>query len=232
MASTRGERLRTARKRRFRSARAAALAMGIPVPTYGSHERAQLPGGRDYGPEEARRYARRFGVTPEWLLTGRHQDWVEDPFEDPFDIPFPPEQFEEPRTRALLVLGYVGAAWHGHYYDLSQGVIDEIDAPDSKVDATSVIELRDHGLGHYFDRWTVYFDEIREPVTPDLHGFICIAELASGQLVIGHLQPGQTEGRYDLRSDFGQSFMDVSVRWAARITIMVPPKSASTRRHL
>ena len=45
--------------------------MGIPVSTYGAHERAQSPGGRDYGPEDAKKYARRFGVTPEWLLTGR-----------------------------------------------------------------------------------------------------------------------------------------------------------------
>jgi hypothetical protein len=40
--------------------------MGIPIFTYGSH--AHLPGGRDFGPDEAKRYARRLGVTPEWLL--------------------------------------------------------------------------------------------------------------------------------------------------------------------
>ena len=71
MATTRGERLRIAREKRFKSARLAGKAMGIPVSTYGAHERAQSPGGRDYGPEDAKKYARRFGVTPEWLLTGR-----------------------------------------------------------------------------------------------------------------------------------------------------------------
>jgi len=35
-----------------------------------SHERVQLLGGRDVGPDGAKRYARRFGVTPEWLLRG------------------------------------------------------------------------------------------------------------------------------------------------------------------
>ena len=39
--TTRGERLRLARKQRFRSARAAAMAMGIPVSTYAAHERAE-----------------------------------------------------------------------------------------------------------------------------------------------------------------------------------------------
>ena len=71
MATTRGDRLRMAREKRFKSARLAAKAIGVAVSTYGAHERAQSPGGRDYGPEDAKKYARRFGVTPEWLLTGR-----------------------------------------------------------------------------------------------------------------------------------------------------------------
>ena len=67
---TRGERLRAARLKYFRSARLAAIALRMPVSTYGAHERAQARGGRDYGPEEATRFGRRFGVMPEWLLTG------------------------------------------------------------------------------------------------------------------------------------------------------------------
>jgi transcriptional regulator with XRE-family HTH domain len=70
MMNTRGERLRAARRRRFRSARGAALALGFPISTYGSHERAELPGGRDYGPEEGKEYGRHFGVSPEWLVMG------------------------------------------------------------------------------------------------------------------------------------------------------------------
>ena len=71
MATTRGARLRSAREKYFKSARIAAKALGIAVSTYGAHERAEAPGGRDYGPDEAKRYGRRFRVTPEWLLTGR-----------------------------------------------------------------------------------------------------------------------------------------------------------------
>lgn len=71
MKTTRGERLRTARiAAGFRSARAAAQALDVAVSTYGAHEKAEQPGARDYGPDEARRYARRFRVTPEFLLTG------------------------------------------------------------------------------------------------------------------------------------------------------------------
>ena len=68
----------------------------MPVSTYGAHERAESPGGRDYGPDEAKRYARRFGVTPEWLLTGREPCGPGDP--------------NEPPAPKIRVLGYVGAA--------------------------------------------------------------------------------------------------------------------------
>src|SRR4029453_8750315 len=71
MGTTRGERLRIAREKHFKSARRAGKAMGIPVSTYGAHERAEAPGGRDYGPDEAKKYGRRFKVAPEWLLPGR-----------------------------------------------------------------------------------------------------------------------------------------------------------------
>ena len=84
-----------AREKRFKSARLAGKAMGIPVSTYGAHERAQSPGGRDYGPEDAKKYARRFGVTPEWLLTGRE--------------PFPTGADEAPPAPKVPVVGYVGA---------------------------------------------------------------------------------------------------------------------------
>lgn len=69
-ANTRGERLKASRAKFFKSASAAAVALGVPLATYGAHERAETPGGRDFGPDEAKNYARRFGVSPEWLLLG------------------------------------------------------------------------------------------------------------------------------------------------------------------
>jgi transcriptional regulator with XRE-family HTH domain len=74
MATNRGQRLRTVRLRHFNSARAAAKALGLPVSSYGAHERAQLPGGRDFNPEDATRYAEFFNTSAEWLLLGRTSD--------------------------------------------------------------------------------------------------------------------------------------------------------------
>src|SRR5438105_12029644 len=110
---TRGERLRYARDRYFKSARLAAKAMGIAVSTYGAHERAEDPGGRDFGPDEAKFYARRFGVTPEWLLTGRWQR----PDGKPMTID-EPDKATVPLK--VPIVGYVGSGSKVNFYDVAQ----------------------------------------------------------------------------------------------------------------
>ena len=67
---TPGERLRHAREQRgFKTAKDAALDMGVAIATYTSHEKAArfLPARR------ASQYAQHFHVSPEWLLYGRQQ---------------------------------------------------------------------------------------------------------------------------------------------------------------
>lgn len=62
-----GERLRRARAAAgFKTAAAAAAALGIKTPTYTSHEN----GTRDFGDADAARYSRAFGVAVEWLVFG------------------------------------------------------------------------------------------------------------------------------------------------------------------
>ena len=69
---TRGERLAWAREQAgYKSKSEAARALQIPIPTYNSHERAEEPGGRDFDPEQAEAYARKFRVALGWLLTGK-----------------------------------------------------------------------------------------------------------------------------------------------------------------
>ena len=61
------ERLKQARiDAGFRFASHAADSLGVKRPTYVHHEN----GTRDFGADEARQYARRFKVSPEWLLYG------------------------------------------------------------------------------------------------------------------------------------------------------------------
>lgn len=104
---TKGKRLRWARSEAgFRSGRAAAMALDIPVATYNSHERAGEPGAREYDEEDAARYGRRFKVSPSWLLFGEGR---------------------ATRSTAVDIVGFVGLGdeirW-GEEGDMSLGVIE------------------------------------------------------------------------------------------------------------
>lgn len=65
---TRGDRLKQARRDAgYKSAAEAARALGIPYPTFASHEN----GSRKFEADEASVYARKFKVETDWLLYGR-----------------------------------------------------------------------------------------------------------------------------------------------------------------
>jgi hypothetical protein len=208
MASTRGTRLRDAREKRFKSARIAAKALGMAISTYGAHERAEDPGGRDYGPDEAKRYARRFGVTPEWLLTGR---W------GPDEVPEPPPEPEVPR---VLVVGYVGAGAEAHFYAVAQGDLDDVERPRDATENTVAVEIRGDSLGPFFNRWLVFYDDVRRPVTPDLIGELCVVGLRDGRVLIKQVQRARIEGQFNLLSATEKPIQDVDIDWAAKVNSM------------
>jgi hypothetical protein len=203
MATTRGERLRIAREKRFKSARAAGKALGIPVSTYGAHERAESPGGRDYGPDEAKRYGRRFRVTPEWLLTGRE--------------PFPSGGSDELSHPKARVAGYVGAGAEAHFYEVDQGDLDEVDPPQGSTEATVAVEIRGDSLGSFFNRWLVFYDDVRRSVTPDLVGELCVVGLEDGRILVKQVQRGRAEGLFNLLSSTEKPILDVAIEWAAKV---------------
>jgi phage repressor protein C with HTH and peptisase S24 domain len=213
MATTRGERLRSAREKHFRSARIAAKALGIAVSTYGAHERAEAPGGRDYGPDEAKRYGRRFRVTPEWLLTGRKIL--------PTDGNPEPEPDEPPEPK-VPVAGYVGAGAETHFYAVAQGGLDEIDAPDGSTPDTVAVEIRGDSLGTFFDRWLVFYDDVRREVTPDLLGKLCVVGLDDGRVLIKKIQRSRSQGLFNLVSQTEAPILDVAIEWAAKVKSMMP----------
>lgn len=62
----RAGRLKRAREAHYETATAAAIAIGVPVGTYAGHEN----GHRDFGADAAELYARRFRVSPAWLMFG------------------------------------------------------------------------------------------------------------------------------------------------------------------
>lgn len=206
MESTRGRRLRAEREKHFGSAAAFAKAIGVPVSTYNAHERAE-EGGRDYKPKTAQKYARRLQVSAEWLLTGRGSDIAEQPQDD--------------APHVVRVVGYVGAGSAVHFYEVEQENLDEVQAPEGVGVTTVAVEIKGDSLGSMFDRWLVFYDDLRVPVTDDMIGKLCVVGLADGCVLIKKLVP-TGDGLFRLLAERGPPIEDAAVSWAAKIKSMAP----------
>lgn len=132
------------------------------------------------------------------------------------------EESEESEVeRAIRVVGYVGAGAEAHFYAVAQGDLDQVTAPDGSTPNTVAVEIRGDSLGSLFDRWLVFYDDVRSPVTPDLIGKLCIVGLPDDRILIKKLRRAR-EGRYDLLSEREPPILAAAVDWAAKVKIMVP----------
>lgn len=189
-------RLRRARENAgFDSATAAARRFGWTVSTYSSHENGQTP----VPVKAAERYAKAFKVSPAWILTGE----------------------ATPAKRTVPLVGYVAAGAVAHYFG-DQGQLDEVEAPDGSTEDTVAVEIRGDSLGSIFDRWLVFYDEVRSPITSDLLGKLCVVGLADGRIMVKKVQKSKTPGFYHLLSNTEEPILDAVVEWAARVKNMVP----------
>lgn len=200
------ERLQKARAEAgYAEATAAAAAMGVTPSTYMGHEN----GHRGFG-RSARRYAEFFHVSLEWLLTGKGAARrAKTPTND------------RPQPTVPLV-GYVGAGAATTFFPQDNGHLDDVPAPDGSSDATVAVEIRGNSLGSFFDRWIVYYDDVRRPVTSDLINKLCVVGLDDGRILIKKIQRGKTRGYHHLLSQTEDPIFDVVIEWAARVKSMVP----------
>ncbi len=210
MSDTRGQRLRFARRKRFASARAAALALGLPISTYGAHERAELPGARDYGPAEAQRYAEFFGVTAEWLLIGHG-------VEDAAAVAAPRRKTSQIKP----IIGYVGKGAQAYFFAVSPKNFEWVALPKVATADTVALEIRGKSMGSHLDRWLVLYDDTRKPPTADLIGVLCVAALKDGRVLIKKLQQGGAEGSFDLISQAADPIRDAGILWAANVKAII-----------
>lgn len=198
------DRLRAAREAAgFETATAAADAMGVPAPTYLAHEN----GSRGFPASRARSYASTFGTSAEWLLYG--------------GAPEPPRGRKRRQPQIKLV-GYVAAGSEAHYYALADDPNEWVDAPDDATDKTVAAEIRGTSLGPAFDRWLVYYDDVRSPVTADLHGQLCVVGTGD-QVLVKIIRPAGAPNRFHLISNGTEEpLFDREVTWAARVKSMKP----------
>jgi hypothetical protein len=201
---------------RFRSSRLAAAAIGVRTSTYNAHERAGLPGGRNFDLDQAIYYAKCFATTPEWLLSGEGAKPAKRQAASPRGTP-------APQGLKVPVIGYVGAGAATHLYAVAQGDLDEVDAPAGARDATVAVEIRGDSLGPFFNRWLVFFEHERGPATPELIGQLCVVALEDERVLIKQLARGRREGLFTLLSQSEAPIEDVRIRWAAKVKTIARP---------
>ncbi len=128
-----------------------------------------------------------------------------------------------PTGRTVPLVGYVGAGSAAHYYANADEGLGVVEAPENATIKTVAAEVRGTSLGPAFDRWLVYYDEIRSPVTPDLYGALCVVGLPDERVLVKILRPAGDSGRYHLISNGGEEpIFDQEVVWAARVKNMRP----------
>lgn len=136
--------------------------------------------------------------------------------------PVDPSADEADKDTVPLV-GYVGAGAEAHFYALSDGELDRVPAPDGATPDTVGVEVRGESLGALFQRWIVYYDEVRSPVTPDMHGKLCVVGLANDKVLVKQIRPAKdAPGLYDLLSNTEDPMKAVAIMWAAKVKSMVP----------
>ena len=193
----RNERLKQARKARgFRSSKDAAERLGVPYGTYAGHE----AGTRGIKDDEIARYASAFKVSVPWLAYG----------------------IDMAGRATVPLVGYVGAGAETHLFGNGQGPFDEVEAPEGSNEKTVAVEIRGESLGSFFDRWLVFYDDVRDPPSTNMIGDLCIVGTKDGRVLIKKLAKGSHRGLYTLLSQFESPIFDVEIAWAARVKNMVP----------
>jgi DNA-binding XRE family transcriptional regulator len=170
--------------------------------------------------DKLRRIADTLLVDFEWLMSGRGRGpgsgivWTRPA----------PETGQNPGAddNVVPVVGYVGAGAQAHFYEDAQGPFDWVAAPEGSTVSTVGVEIRGTSLGPLFDRWTVFYDEVRNPVTADLIGQLCVVGLEDGRVLIKKLLRSATRGRFNLISQNDEPILDVPVKWAARVKTLTP----------
>lgn len=215
---TPGERLTEARKKAgYRSARAAAEALGVPESTYRSHEKAGDPraaetdSARKFDEKHARAYARLFRTDAAWLLRGERR---------------------RSTITSLPIIGTVGAGSEVYGIDGSEGdtIYGEIESVLPLPDGTVTVIVEGNSMYPRYDDGDV-IGFIRDGRTPeDLINTECIIKVEDGPYLVKKLRRGPEPGLYSLESVNAPLIEGVRVAWAAEVNCVI--RAAQHRRML
>lgn len=202
-----GRRLRAARERKdLETATDGANFLKVARDTYLQHENGTRSMSR-----AVETYAKGYDVPHEWLLYGRNPpDWFED------------RDSSTPTTESVAVVGYVGAGAVATLYSEGQGPLDYVDPPAGRSPETVAVEVKGTSLGPAFDEALIFYDDVRSPVTPDLHGRLCVVGLPTGQVLVKILRAAPGDRFHLLSNTSDPPILDQEVLWAARVKDIRP----------
>lgn len=131
------------------------------------------------------------------------------------------EMFRTAEERTVPVVGYVGAGAEAHFYSDMDAPLDFTEAPPWAGPETRAAEIKGESLGPLFERWLIFYEDVRSPVTPDLHGRLCIVGLPNGKVLVKKLRPAGN-GLFHLLSNAEEPMWDQEILWAALVKEMRP----------
>lgn len=122
------------------------------------------------------------------------------------------------------IIGVVQAGTYSIDYSVGEGTpLGEVERPAMATHSTVALEVRGDSMGgRVEDGDIIFYDERREPVTPDLYGKLCVIGATDGRVMLKRLKPGSRPGRYHLISYAADPEFDVPVDWAAKVTSIRP----------
>lgn len=124
--------------------------------------------------------------------------------------------------RAVPIVGYVGAGAAAYYYALDANELDATPGPVDATPQTVAVEIRGSSLGHIFDHWLAFYDDVRRPFTTDLLGKLCVVGLSDGRVLIKRVEKGVRDGLYRLVSNGEEAIDNVPIEWAAKVKLLSP----------
>lgn len=160
-------------------------------------------------------------TTPIWLMSGEGPETSEpDHIDSEAILGFSDDGARYGKT--VRVVGYVGAGSVAHYYALSQGDYEEVDAPAGAGDQTVAVEIKGKSWGPLMDSWLVFYDDVRSPVTDDLINETCVVGLADDRILIKQIRR-ERDGSFTLLSNSNEPpIRNVEIEWAAKVTGLRP----------
>lgn len=188
------------RKERGRTLESVAEELGTSVGYLSDMEK----GKRRHNSDWAERLARVYAITAQDLY--RHPD----------------RAVAGVTTDSVPVVGLVGAGSVATLFAEGQGPLDYVEPPQNATPHTVALHVKGTSLGPAWDESIIYYDDVRSPVTPDLHGRLCVVGLPDGRVLVKILKAAGDGTFHLLSNSLEEPLLNEEVLWAARVKAAHP----------